>query len=293
MGTVLNWVSAYPDTVDTFPTLTDGVHTVMASHVNSLATSLIKVETLQQTHDAILQGLGSGDLQSAYDAGNVITVDHDHGAVELTGVWNFEDPDTRWLMTLRADAGAFGTVSAFFGVFGIHSEQAFSISSDSAIQISSGSNTEIDIQAGAGGTPGNINIGTVSVFQITSGRGVVVDEDPTLWLHRGNFEVDGNLYTTNGDMTIDGRGTINETLTVIDALNAMNGVFVEDPIDGELASITSLDATAGNTSLFLAFLPFPSGGSPVFTRVVVGEADSGGEGYRLLRVSNDIVIEEV
>lgn len=48
MGVILDWVSTYPTTVDTFPTLTDGTHDVRASHLNSLATSLIQAETKQK-----------------------------------------------------------------------------------------------------------------------------------------------------------------------------------------------------------------------------------------------------
>jgi len=50
MGIVLNWNSTYPgggidDTTINFPVLTDTVHDVMASHVNSLAAAVIALQT--------------------------------------------------------------------------------------------------------------------------------------------------------------------------------------------------------------------------------------------------------
>lgn len=50
MGIVLNWNSTYPgggidDTTINFPILTDIVHDVLASHVNSLASAIIALET--------------------------------------------------------------------------------------------------------------------------------------------------------------------------------------------------------------------------------------------------------
>lgn len=45
---ILNWTSNYPSSIDSFPTLSDNVHSVMASHVNSLAASVIELETIQE-----------------------------------------------------------------------------------------------------------------------------------------------------------------------------------------------------------------------------------------------------
>lgn len=50
MGVILNWASTYPaggidDTVTNFPTVVDGTHDVLASHVNSLAAAVIELET--------------------------------------------------------------------------------------------------------------------------------------------------------------------------------------------------------------------------------------------------------
>ncbi len=65
MGIVLNWTSVYTpvlgSSIDSFPTVTDGTHDVMASHVNSLATSLVAVETLQQSLASTVAGLGVTD----------------------------------------------------------------------------------------------------------------------------------------------------------------------------------------------------------------------------------------
>lgn len=54
MGIVLNWSTGYTgtpasvdDAVTNFPPVTDGVHDVLASHVNSLAQAVIQLETIQ------------------------------------------------------------------------------------------------------------------------------------------------------------------------------------------------------------------------------------------------------
>tara|TARA_R100001244_G_scaffold36778_3_gene33654 strand:- start:6772 stop:8019 length:1248 start_codon:yes stop_codon:yes gene_type:complete len=49
MGTVLDWSSNYPTTIDTvasnFPTLADGVHDIRASHLNSVASAVVALES--------------------------------------------------------------------------------------------------------------------------------------------------------------------------------------------------------------------------------------------------------
>ena len=48
MGTILNWSSSYPATVDSigtsFPTLQNNVHDVLASHVNELANAVVAIQ---------------------------------------------------------------------------------------------------------------------------------------------------------------------------------------------------------------------------------------------------------
>ena len=50
MGIILNWSSVYPASIDSFPSVTDNVHDVMASQVNALATSLVEVEAENVVH---------------------------------------------------------------------------------------------------------------------------------------------------------------------------------------------------------------------------------------------------
>lgn len=71
MATLLNWTSGYPSTVDTisgsFPVLTDGVHFVAATHVNSLASAVVGLQN-------VVGGLRSAPIQSplSLSAGQVL-----------------------------------------------------------------------------------------------------------------------------------------------------------------------------------------------------------------------------
>ena len=50
MGIVLAWSSTYPGTIDTvatnFPTVSDGVHDVISSHVNSLSSAVVALQNV-------------------------------------------------------------------------------------------------------------------------------------------------------------------------------------------------------------------------------------------------------
>ncbi len=132
MGVVLNWSSDYPTTIDdlitNFPELSDGVHDVLDSHVNELASAVVALQTVAggfrttpiadplspSDGDVLTYNLGANEwravtpgslssLQAAYEGGNTIAVEAAEGSVALSnGV------DTTNLLTLTrtfADAG--------------------------------------------------------------------------------------------------------------------------------------------------------------------------------------------
>lgn len=85
MGIVLAWSSNYPATTDTigtnFPTVSDGVHDVLASHVNAVATAVVGLEgAVGGLRSAVVQdplSLSDGDVliwsssNSQFEAGAV------------------------------------------------------------------------------------------------------------------------------------------------------------------------------------------------------------------------------
>lgn len=113
MGIVLNWNSGYTgvagsedDTVTNFPTVTDGVHDVMASHVNELASAVIQLQTIQTTLSPLevldeggslstgvtsIDFVGSG--VTATNVGDDITVTITSGASDLDAVINSATAD--------------------------------------------------------------------------------------------------------------------------------------------------------------------------------------------------------
>lgn len=118
MGVVLNWSSVYTGApaspIDSFPLVVDGVHDVMASHVMSLGTSLVAVETAQQGILTTLSSLSPLVIQdnavpvslttqvlnfvgtgvTLTPAGNTVTVDiSGGGGSTLDAAINFATPD--------------------------------------------------------------------------------------------------------------------------------------------------------------------------------------------------------
>lgn len=85
MGVILNWVSAYPATVDdtvaNFPPVADGVNDVMSSHVNALATSLIAVEVENIVHKKNTSTITG--CNNEFD--NTLTVERVVGGLVLDG----------------------------------------------------------------------------------------------------------------------------------------------------------------------------------------------------------------
>lgn len=118
MGVVLEWSSGYDgsaasvdDAVADFPTLSDGTHDVLASHVNSLASALITIQTIQATLSPLtIRDEGSvlstgatsinftGAGVTATNSGDVITVDiTGGGASSVSGpVSSTDNAVVRW-----------------------------------------------------------------------------------------------------------------------------------------------------------------------------------------------------
>lgn len=139
MGVVLNWTSAYPTTIDdritNFPTVTDNVHDVLASHVNELADAVVALQAvaggLRTTNiadplspsngDVLTYNSGSGEweasaasvgsLQAAYVGGNTIDVTSGEGSITITN-----SADITHMMTLsRTFAGAGDAINITMG----------------------------------------------------------------------------------------------------------------------------------------------------------------------------------
>lgn len=86
MGIILNWNSTYPaggidNTVTNFPTVTDGIHDVLASHVNSLASAVIELETAVGTSG----GLTVEELDGSPSVVPVQTIVVDNGSLTDLG----------------------------------------------------------------------------------------------------------------------------------------------------------------------------------------------------------------
>jgi len=99
MGVILNWSTGYSgtpasvdDAVVNFPTLSDGTHDVLASHVNELALAVIQLETIQSTLSALTvkdEGTSQTTSASSMDfvgAGVSATAAGSDVTVNITGV---------------------------------------------------------------------------------------------------------------------------------------------------------------------------------------------------------------
>jgi len=99
MGVILNWSTGYSgtpasvdDAVVNFPTLSDGTHDVLASHVNELAAAVIQLETIQSTLSALtVKDEGTSQTTSAASmdfvgAGVTATASGTDVTVNITGV---------------------------------------------------------------------------------------------------------------------------------------------------------------------------------------------------------------
>lgn len=143
MGTILNWNSGYTgnpgtedDRVTNFPALTDDVHVVMASHVNSLADAVVQLQNTQSTLRAIeVQDEGSpltSTLESINFVGTGVTVTNSGNDVTVT---------------LSGSGGAGTLQEAYDGGAAVSLAAATPISilsasiGDDAIVVSDGTNT--------------------------------------------------------------------------------------------------------------------------------------------------------
>lgn len=86
MGIVLNWNSTYPgggidDTTINFPPVSDGIHDVLATHVNAVANAVIQLETAVGT----LGGLGIREIDSSPNLRPIHTLVFPNGSLTDLG----------------------------------------------------------------------------------------------------------------------------------------------------------------------------------------------------------------
>ncbi len=181
MGVVLNWTSVYTpvlgSSIDSFPTVADGVHDVLASHVNSLATSLVAVETLQQSLAATVSGLDSSRIEDG-DGDTFVDTDLAGG-----------DSD---IVTITATNGVTVNASVIRGVAStvtLRGSQNLNIHSGNSVQAADDTNgSNIQIVANDGGLENISNGGSgggVYLYAGVGGAGALAGQGGPIALSAG------------------------------------------------------------------------------------------------------------
>jgi hypothetical protein len=242
MGVVLNWNSVYPTSIDdqitNFPTVTDTVHDVMASHVNELAQAVVALETASggfrtnsvadplspSNGEVLTYNSGSGEweaatpaaggsLQDAYEVLNTIAVTTAEGTVSLSNSADVTD-----LLTLSRTFTSTGnaiSVSMDAGTTGVGVSIA-DAGNGTGLFINKTGTTGVALRVQDGGASVFVISNTGSIANTpTSGTNFTVDT-----LGAGNISLDSaaaSNFTVSGataDLTLGARGatvTLNES----------------------------------------------------------------------------------
>lgn len=251
MGIVLNWSTGYngtpgsvDDTVTNFPTVTDGVHDVLASHVNSLAAAVIQLQTIQSGLSAITtqdEGLNlstatttlnfTGAGVTATNVGSVVTINIPGGGGSGDRIED-ADADTYVDTDLAGGDSDIVTIAAANGVNVASALIRGTLTSTlvyrgaRALSFESGNSTasaddvsgyDIQLLANDGGDEDAVSGGTggsVSVIAGNGGAGSVAGPGGTVSLSAGDGGTaasgtpgaGGDVYVSGGDAGDDDSG---------------------------------------------------------------------------------------